>query len=329
MSPASPEPSSPVAPHIVAFLRHKRSLNRRYEVEDKALRLFDRYLNESGVRTLDEISPAILDAFFLSRPRNRPRSFNHLVGVVGRLFEWMVEHDIIERSPVTMKPRRRGQPRPPCILGLEQAQCLVDIAGRLLDRSKAPLRGPTYATIFSLLFGLGLRVGEVARLRWGDVDRDRGILTIRETKFSKSRLIPVGPRLARRLSAFMDLRMERTPGLPADASVFSFTCGHPVNPGTISQVFHALVPQLDIAIPPGGTPPHVHDLRHSFAVGRLLRWYRDGGKPADNLMKLSTFMGHVDPLSTAVYLTVTAELMDAAADRFERFAAPISIGDRP
>jgi integrase len=329
MKPSLPDPSSPLAPHIIGFLRHKRSLNRRYDVEDKVLRLFDRYLNEAGVRTLGEISPAILDAFFLSRPRNRPRSFNQLIGVVGRLFEWMVEHDIINRSPVTMKPRRRGQARPPCILGLEHGHRLVDIAGRFPDRNKAPLRGPTYATIFSLLFGLGLRVGEAARLRWGDVDRDRGILTIRETKFSKSRLVPMGPRLANRLSAFMNMRMERTPGLPSDAPVFSFTCGRPIHPGTISQVFHALVPQLSIPVPPGGTPPHVHDLRHSFAVGRLLRWYRDGGKPAENLMKLSTFMGHVDPVSTAVYLTITTELMDAAANRFQTFAAPISIGGRP
>ncbi len=73
----------------------------------------------------------------------------------------------------------------------------------------------------------------------------------------------------------------------------------------------------------------MHDLRHSFAVGRLLRWYRDGGKPADKLLNLSTFMGHVDPASTAVYLTITAELMDVVADRFQTFAAPISIGAQP
>src|SRR5260370_374589 len=69
--------------------------------------------------------------------------------------------------------------------------------------------------------------------------------------------------------------------------------------------------------------------RHSFAVGRLLRWYRDGGNPADHLMKLSTFMGHVDPISTAVYLTITTDLMEAAGLRFERFAAPISTRDQP
>jgi integrase len=329
MKPRLPDPSSPIAPHIVAFVGHKRALNRRYDVEDKALRMFDGYLNTAGIKTLAEVTPAILDAFFLGRPRTRPRSFNQLVGVVGRLFEWMVEHDIIDRSPVTMKLRRRGQPRPPCILNLRAAQQLVDLAAQLADRSTAPLRGPAYSTIFALLFGLGLRVGEVARLRWRDVDRDRNVLTIRETKFSKSRLVPMGPRLAGRLYAFLDTRLERMLSVPPDAPVFSFIGGRPVNPGTISLVFHSLVPQLNIAIPAGGTPPHVHDLRHSFAVGRLLRWYRDGGNPADNLMKLSTFMGHVDPISTAVYLTITSDLMDVAGQRFERFAAPISTGGRP
>ena len=100
--------------------------------------------------------------------------------------------------------------------------------------------------------------------------------------------------------------------------------------GRNSMLAHELMSQqLKIPIPPGGTPPHVRDLRHSFAVGRLLRWYRDGGKPADKLLKLSTFMGHVDPASTAVYLTITAELMNVAADRFQAFAALMSIGDRP
>ena len=73
MIPRLPDPSGVMAPHISAFLNHKRALNRRYDVEDKALRLFDGYLNQAGIKTLAEICPAILDAFFLSRPRSRPR----------------------------------------------------------------------------------------------------------------------------------------------------------------------------------------------------------------------------------------------------------------
>jgi site-specific recombinase XerD len=73
----------------------------------------------------------------------------------------------------------------------------------------------------------------------------------------------------------------------------------------------------------------VHDLRHSFAVGTLLRWYREGADPAARLLHLSTFLGHVDPSSTAVYLTITADLLQAAGERFERLAAPLSTGGAP
>jgi site-specific recombinase XerD len=329
MKPRLPDPSSPVAPYISAFLAHKRALNRKYHVEEMALRLLDHHLNRVGIKTLAEVTPEVLNTFFLGRPRNRPRSFNHLVGVVGRLFEWMVEHEIIDRSPVTTRLRRPGRTRPPCIFDLPTAQRLVDIAAGLPDTNKGLLRGPSYATIFSLLFGLGLRVSEVARLRCRDVDQERSILTIRDTKFSKSRLVPMGPQLARRVVTFLAMRAERAGRLLADDPVFSFTGGRAVNPGTISQTFHKLIPKLGLSIAEGERPPTAHHLRHSFAVGRLLRWYRDDGNPTANLMKLSTFMGHVDPASTAIYLTITAQLLDAAARRFERFAAPLSRGGKP
>jgi site-specific recombinase XerD len=328
MSRSRPDPSSVLAPHILAFVDHKRALNRKYDVEDKALRSLDRHLNKVGVKSLAEITPVVLDAFFLGRRRDRPRSFNHLVGVVGRLFEWMVEHEIIDRSPVTTQLRRPGRTRTPCIFDLPTAQRLVDIAATLPDTNKGLLRGPSYATIFSLLFGLGLRVGEVARLRCRDVDQERKILIIRDTKFSKSRLVPMGPQLANRVATFLAVRTERAGRLSPDDPVFSFTGGRPINPGTISQTFHMLVPKLGVSVPEGARPPTAHHLRHSFAVGRLLRWYREDGNPAANLMKLSTFMGHVDPTSTAIYLTITAELLDAAARQFERFAAPLSNGGR-
>lgn len=136
MKPRLPDPSSPVAPYISAFLAHKRALNRKYHVEEMALRLLDRHLNRVGIKTLADVTPEVLDTFFLGRPRNRPRSFNHLVGVVGRLFEWMLEHEIIDRSPVTTQLRRPGRTRPPCIFDLPTAQRLVDIAAGLPDTNK-------------------------------------------------------------------------------------------------------------------------------------------------------------------------------------------------
>jgi integrase len=104
--------------------------------------------------------------------------------------------------------------------------------------------------------------------------------------------------------------------------VFSFRRQRAVHPGTISQTFHHLLPRLALALPAGTAPPRVHDLRHAFAVGTLLRWYRAGIAPADRLLQLSTFLGHVNPTSTAVYLTITADLLQEANQRFERWAAP-------
>lgn len=139
----------------------------------------------------------------------------------------------------------------------------------------------------------------------------------------RHRLVPFGPRMSARLTAYLDLRMHRSGALMADAPLFSFTSGRAINPSTISQTFHALVPLI---LPAGVASPRVHDLRHSFAVGTLLRWYREGADPAARLLHLSTFLGHVDPTSTAVYLTITGDLLQLAGERFGRFAAPLSTG---
>jgi integrase len=86
------------------------------------------------------------------------------------------------------------------------------------------------------------------------------------------------------------------------------------------MTFHALVPKLELQIPPGVSPPRVHDLRHSFAVATVLRWYREGIDPNCRLINLSTFLGHVDPDSTAVYLTITEDLFHEAAQRSQVMA---------
>ena len=317
---------SPLADRIEAFISHKRALERKFWTEERALRLFDRYIVEQGIVNLDWITPEVVDAFLSSRPRTRPRSYNHLLGVLHRLFAWQVAQGQLFYSPVQTRPRRTTSQRTPFLFDVPAAKRLLESAGRLQDNPRGLRRGRAYPMIFRLLFGLGLRVGEVARLRRVDVDLTRRLLVIRHTKFSKSRLVPMGPCLAERLAGYLEqCESDRGP-LGPDAPIFSFTANMPVHPGTISQTFHHLVVSMSIDLPQGVRPPRVHDLRHSFAVATLLRWYRSGINPADRLIHLSTFLGHVHPTSTAVYLTITAELLGEASERFERFAAPGLIG---
>ena len=177
--------------------------------------------------------------------------------------------------------------------------------------------------IFALLYGLGLRVGEVSRLCRKDVDLEAQLLMIRQTKFGKDRLVPFGPRMAISMTAFLAHEESRYGPIAPDCPVFSFSKQKrtPIGTNTISSTFHKLLPTLHLAVPSGVAPPHLHCLRHSFAVGTLLRWYQEGIDPMSRLYDLSTFLGHVSPSSTAVYLTITAELLDCASDRFARFAS--------
>jgi len=303
------------------FVRYKQSLNCKYRTENAALRLLDAYLADRGVASWEDIEPSLIDAFLASRPRHRPRSYNHLRGVIYRFFQWAKVQELTRSNPVQAPLRRVISHRIPFLFDLPMASRLLQAAKSLPDRPKGPRRGITYETIFALLYGLGLRVGEVARLHVGDFDTVRDTLFIRDTKFSKSRLVPMGPKLADRLRRYfteIGIAAASDNALP----MFSFTRRGCVHEGTISQTFHHLVPQLGLPLCAGMSPPRLHDLRHSFAVATLTRWYREGIDPNRRLIHLSTFLGHVSPVTTAVYLTITEELLRQASLRFHAFALP-------
>jgi integrase len=303
------------------FVAHKRAHGRKYHSEQSELRLLVRYFAERGVVELGDLTPVLLDDFLGSRPRSRPRSFNHLVGVVGCLLDWAVSQQLLQVSPLRARRRRVTAARIPYLFDIIQARRLLDAAGALADNARAPQRGVTYRTIFALCYGLGLRGGEVCALRLGDVDTGRDLLVVRGGKFGKSRLVPHGPRIAALVGDHVERRRDN--GAHEDAApLFTFDGSRHVHPGTATHTFHQLVATLELAVPAGVSPPTLHSLRHSFAVGCLLRWYREGLDPSARLHQLSTFMGHVDPCSTAVYLTITPALLEQANLRFERFAEP-------
>lgn len=300
-----------------AFLAHKRALGRKYRSEEATLRLLVAFAADHGLDRLDQLSAELLDAFVASRPRPRPRSFNQLVGIVGCFLDWAVAQQLLAVSPLRTTRRRETANYIPFLFDAAQARQILDAAAALPDNSRATGRGTTYHALFALCYGLGLRAGEVCGLRLGDIDADRSLLVVRGGKFGKSRLVPHGPRMAELVAGQAERR-----GGPDDAPLFSFDGRRCLNPGTASQVFRRLVVDLDFPIPDGVSPPRLHCLRHSFAVGCLLRWYRDGLDPSARLYDLSTFMGHVDPTSTQIYLTITAELLDEANRRFEAFTEP-------
>jgi integrase len=306
-----------LATAVVDFLAHKRALGRKYRTEEATMRLLLAFAGQHGVTHMRQLTPGLLDEFAASRPRPRARSFNHLISNLGSFLDWAATQQRLDASPLRATRRRETGQRLPFLFNTAQARRLLDAAAALPDNSRATARGSTYHAIFALCYGLGLRAGEACGLRIGDLDTRRQLLEVRGGKFGKSRLVPHGPRIGQLLT-----RQAERRGGSHDAPLFSFDGQRSVHPGSASQVFHRLVTDLAFPVPDGVSPPVLHCLRHSFAVGCLLRWYREGTDPQQQLFRLSTFMGHVDPVSTAVYLTITPQLLAEASRRFEAFARP-------
>lgn len=321
MKPRGPGLQSILGPDIGQFLAHKRSLGRRYDVEEKTLALFDDYLATHRIGNLTALTPTLIDQFLCSRPRARPRSYNHLRCTLARLFAWMVGQGRLAATPVQSPPRRSRYQRTPFIFDAASARRLLAVARALPDKGSTVARGAAYHALFAILFGLGLRVSEACHLCIEDIDFKQRLLVIRQTKFYKSRLVPLGPKLETLLKEYLGSKTEHVGNLGPGTPLFSFRCARPIHPCTVSQTFHHLIPQLHLEIPPGVSPPRLHDLRHSFATNTLTRWYREGLDPQARLLTLATFLGHVDVNSTAVYLATTPTLLDLANRRFATFAA--------
>ena len=178
---------------------------------------------------------------------------------------------------------------------IEQARCSI----------VSPLRAATYATLIGLLAASGMRIGEAIKLDRGDVDWAQGVLLIRESKFGKSRLVPLHASSMTALQNYAGLRDQLQPR-PEEPSFFVSLAGKRLLYAVVSQTFRQLVD--DAGVGAGAPrPPRLHDLRHTFAVATLLGWYRAGEDVAAKIPSLSTYLGHREPSSTYWYLSAAPE----------------------
>ena len=193
-----------------------------------------------------------------------------------------------------------------------------DIARILVEarRLTPEHRADTYQTLISLVFVTGMRVGEAVRLDNGDVDFEQGILTIRDSKFGKSRQVPLHPTTVEALLAYVRRRDERRPK-PRSPSFFTSSIGTRLLRDNVSTVFPRLVQAAGLTSPHGRRRPRLHDARHTFAVRCVIGWYRAGVDVHQRLPLLSTYLGHVDPSTTYWYLSAVPELVELIADRLD------------
>ena len=195
----------------------------------------------------------------------------------------------------------------------------ADIAALMAAAStlRSPLRAATLETIVGLLAVTGLRIGEALRFDRGDVDLDRGVLEVTNSKFNKSRQVPIHHSTVEALTAYASLRDRLSPQ-PANPALFVSVAGTRLRYNSFHVAWLKLVEHAGLEARSAKCRPRPHDLRHTFAVRTLLGWYRNGEHVAALLPRLSTFLGHVHPAHTYWYLTASPELLGLVAERLEQ-----------
>jgi integrase len=185
------------------------------------------------------------------------------------------------------------------------------------------LRPATYETLFGLMASTGLRISEAIHLRDTDVDLKRGLLTVRQTKFAKSRQLPMHPSTVEALARYRRQRARHVPttvNIPFLINSRGRRLGQPLSDTQAHRVFNALRDSLGWVNRGAHAAPRLHDLRHTFAVRRMMLWYAGGIDLDQMMLALATYMGHAEVVHTYWYLTSVPELMALAGGKFERFA---------
>ena len=320
-----PRPGTPLDPIVDRYLQWKRALGRSYLGVERVLVSLLQFMYDRAAADLDQ---KLFDAW--------STSFADLTANVRRNRQREVRNFCLYRQrtePNCFVPDPNRFPRPcpycaPVIFGPDAVARMLAIAGQQRATPGSPLLPAVLRMAVILLYTAGLRRGELLRLTLADADPTAGVLRIRESKFHKSRFVPLSLDAGRELRAYLRQRLVPPLSTAPDAPLLcNCTRGLRAYTGTgLSRGLQLLIRSANVQST-DGRRPRMHDFRHSFAVQALLRWYRQGADVQSNLPKLAMYMGHVSIVSTAYYLKWIPDIATAASDRFEaRFGHLISGG---
>ena len=308
-----------------SYIALHRSAGKKYRYPERLLVEFNRFINDRSVYSSKSITPKIINEWLATMTCNQ-RSRRKKLCAMKLFFEHLSNLGIIEQNPVTTQIINSVRPRQysfkPHIYSKDEIKALLREARKVPCNGSFKLKPQVFAVAITMLYTLGLRIGEIVRLRIQDVNMQQGTIFICNTKFYKDRIVPFGPELQKLLQQYIDLRYRILAPVQIGDALFVANRHTKINGDTIRSGFKKLFRGAGIDYTKEKYKPRIHDLRHTFAVHRLLQWYREGVDIQSKLILLSTFMGHISIYSTQLYLTITAELLQEANNRFYKTFEP-------
>jgi site-specific recombinase XerD len=303
---------------IAQYVAFRKSLGQDFESDRRRLATFSRFVGESA--EIDSVKPLQVAAFLTGR--DPITGYWHLkYRTLRGFFSYAVTRGYLSRSPLPAtvpKPPARFVPH---IYSREELRRLLDgTASYQKHKTRIVMEPLTFRAMLLLLYGAGLRVSEALSLNLADVDVQEAVIVIRDTKFYKTRLVPLGSDLNDVMTKYAKQRNRDGHSQSNNAPFFVTKLGARISSRLLRHAFQRL--RTHSGVRRKDDPQHqprLHDLRHAASVHRLTAWYREGKDVQRLLPLLSTYLGHVDIASTQRYLTMTPELLLEASKRFARY----------
>jgi integrase len=302
----------PLRDAIADYLALRRSLGFKLRATAAGLLGFASFLEQKGA---PYITTVLALEWAMQAVAHQPSTWAQRLGFV-RVFarHWNATDPRTEIPPVGLLPFRAQRARP-YLYTDQEIQRLLAAAKQL--SSVSGLRPWTYHCLFGLLAVSGLRISEAIKLERQDVDFNQGLLTIRQTKFNKSRLIPLHVSTRNVLAEYAQRRDRLLPTQSSQCFLLN-DHGRCLESSAVRRTFYDLSRQIGLRGPVDHTGPRLHDFRHRFALNTLIQWYRAGEDIERRLPVLSTFLGHAHTADTYWYLSIHPELMGLATKRLEQ-----------
>lgn len=294
---------------IERYIAYRQSLGELFRADACMLRRFGRSVGSHA--EVGDVRSEQVSTFLLGQGPITRYWFAKYDALRG-FYRYAVSRGYVATWPLPTRLPKRPPPFVPYIYSHEELCRLLKTAAAYQG---GVVEAVTIKTVVLLLYGAGLRLSEAINLDRADVDADQAVLTIRQTKFGKTRLVPFGRQLGGALTQYA-ARCG-----PHAAPFFTTLAGARLKHHTVQRCFRRVCDQAGIRRSDARRfQPRLHDLRHTFAVHRLVSWYQQGADVQRLLPQLSTYLGHTCLSSTQVYLSMTPELLAEASVRFQHYA---------
>jgi site-specific recombinase XerD len=303
---------------IAQYVAFRKSLGQDFESDRKRLVIFSRFVGESaGIKSV-KLSQV---AAFLAGRGPITRYWHLKYWTLRGFFRYAITRGYLFTSPLPTTVPKLPARFVPHIYSREELRRLLDgTASYQKHKTRIVMEPHTFRAILLLLYGAALRVSEALSLNLADVDLEEAVIVIRDTKFYKTRLVPLGSDLNAAMTKYAKQRKRDKHSQGNNAPFFVTKLGARISSRLLRHAFQRL--RTHSGVHRQDRPqcqPRLHDLRHAAAVHRLTAWYREGKDVQRLLPLLSTYLGHVDIASTQLYLTMTPELLHEASQRFAQY----------